>query len=779
MPSTLPVQGLSGRQSSEEKPPFRQLVKQTPETLKFTEEMKVNSTKLGMQVNNTKLDMEPNEASQDEHKEVEHMRRKRSSNVWKKELEEKLFYRAAEEATVVDCYEKMLSEPEISTLLLVTGPTGTGKTRLVKHALQKRVQDQGGYFLRGKFDQLCRPEPYRGLVSAFTEFTSQVVERGPEAVDAVRFAIRKAVGDECCVLVSMIPALARIFGIDQSQCKNSSKADDAIQRFVFAFRMFMRAVSSLEQPMVLLLDDLQWADPCSIDIISSIVTDLKNNQGLFVVGTCDVKSNDNYLSQKLRELETSGSATITNVSINNLELGEVNHLLGNVLQLSRLDETEALGMIVNGQTNGNFFYIIEFIRWMQDSGLLLFDSKIGSWIWDVDEIRMTIDLCHVGDFLTDKLEQLPMEMRDVLKVAACFGSHFEETLIEYVLDCPVGTILTDAVGIGVLLLEGAPGQYAFEHDGIQEAAYRLIPESGRELFHLEVGRRLWRRLSKEDLDRNIFVLLSQMNIGKRLITREKERYAIASLCLHAGKKAAKSSTFRIATIYLNLAIDLLGDRSWRDEYDLSLAIYNAAAEMDMCTANFEAMETLVESVLKHARCPSDKIQAQATKIYAMGACNRQQEALDLGIAVLAGLGEHFRRHMCKGEMISELHSVQRMLKGKSNEQLMRLPNIEDGDILSCLQILNLVSTGIESMTCNLIIERFLTVCLPAFLWADVFTCFAGSTKVGTFRHVEAHEVNAYPRSQHDRSNSIRNLWDVMRKWNERCRRSLSFRRTRP
>ena len=189
-----------------------------------------------------------------------------------------------------------------------------------------------------------------------------------------------------------------------------------------------------------------------------------------------------------------------------------------------------------------------------------------------------------------------------------------------------------------------------------------------------------------------------MNIGKRLITREKERYAIASLCLHAGIKAAKSSTFRMATVYLNLAIELLGDRGWRDEYDLTLAVYNAAAEMEMCTANFEAMETLGASVLKHARCSSDKIQARATQIYAMGVCDRQQEALDLGIVVLEGLGERFPRHMCRHAMMSELHSVQKLLRGKSNEQLMRLPNIADEEILACLQILNLVRTRIESMT---------------------------------------------------------------------------------
>lgn len=684
--------GSSSPQSRrEEQPRFRQLSKNVDsDAIQSVEEMKLNSE-------TGKLSMySPKPASlattDYEIRVAEDLHCRRNSTVWRVHLEGILFRRSKEEATMVRCYETMLSEHETSTLLLVKGPVGAGKSWLVKNAFQQRVKDQGGYFLRGKFDQLRRPEPYRGFVSAFNDFTNQVIERGPEAVDAMRLAIYKAIGDECCVLISMIPALERILG-DRKDRSNESKIDDGIQRFVFVFRMFMRAISTLEQPMVLLLDGLHWADDCSLDIMSSILKDLKNNNGLIVVGTyddSDVMVSNSYLSRKLRELEISDGVAITSVSIHNLEHGEVNNLIGNALKLSRLDKTEELGSIVSGQTKGNLFYIIEFIRWLQDSGMLMFNSDAGSWIWDADEIRMTIDLCQVGDFLNDKLEQLPVEMRDVLKVAACFGSNIEETLIEYVLDRPVGSILDEAVANGILVIDGAPGKYAFEHDGLQKAAYSLIPESNRELFHLEVGRRLWRRLNKEELDRNIFVLLSQINIGKSLITREKERYTIASLCLHAGRKAAKSSTFRTATVYLNLAIDLLGDRGWRDEYELTLAVHNAAAEMDMCTANFEAMDKLIESVLIHARCQGDKIQARATQIYAMGVSDRQQEALDLGLAVLASLGERFPRNLCRSKMVSELKSVQKLLKGKSDEQLMRLPHIENGEILACLQILNLM-----------------------------------------------------------------------------------------
>jgi predicted ATPase len=147
------------------------------------------------------------------------------------------------------------------------------------------------------------------------------------------------------------------------------------------------------------------------------------------------------------------------------------------------------------------------------------------------------------------------------------------------------------------------------------AACNLIPEANRELFHLEIGRRLCRRLSKTALDQNIFVVLSQMIVGRRLTTRSTERYSVA-LCLHAGRKAAKLSNFRVALIYLKFGIELLGDRGWRDAYDLSLTFNNAVAEMEMCATNFEGMELVIESIICHARCSDDKIQARTTQLYA-------------------------------------------------------------------------------------------------------------------------------------------------------------------
>jgi predicted ATPase len=695
-----------------------------------------------------------------------------SPDQWRHVLERTFFHRTQEVAAVVKGFQDKLDHPETTSFILVTGPLGMGKTRLVQHALSDRVRARGGYCIRGRHDWSGRPIPYCGLVSAFDDYVAQVVERGPEAIDAVRFAVSRAVGDECSVLVRIFPSLRRIVGNREDDIKEA-KSEDTLQRFVFVFFLFINAIASLEHPLVLLLDDMHWADACFVDLISLFV--MKRIGGLVIVCTYDESYRDCYFAQRLKEVNTDGCVRVVPIPLAPLDTGEVTHVLGNALQLSRLDMVEDLASIVSRQTSGNMFYIIEFLQWMQDSDLLVFDRKNMTWQWDASEIeRVLMERGHGGDFLKEKLEELPTEMLDVLKVAASFGSQLDQAQIEYVLDFPIDSILSQAKAIHILLVDERTGVYEFGHDGIQKAVYKLIPVDGRELFHLEAGRRLWRRLKEAELEQHLFVLLSQMIMGKRLITREKERYAIASLCLHAGKKAAKLSTFRLATVYLNFGIGLLGDRGWRDEYDLTLAMYNAAAEMNMCTGHFDAMEPLLESVLKHSRSSCDRIQAESTKIYALGMADRQDDALDLGLAVLAGLGVKLPWSKCKYSMKSELKAVHRLLRGKSNEQLMRLPYIGDQDILACLKILSVVSVLSLIGALGHVVCLFLS---HTSLNADVYACYSDSTTPGSVHRIENDETDSHSWSQFAGPGSVFRIRNRMHECIARCRHGVSLWRT--
>jgi predicted ATPase len=669
--------------------------------------------------------------------------------------------------------------------LLVTGPTGSGKSHLVLHALQGILRESG-YLIRGYWDQLRHPEPYQAYVTAFSDFTIQILEQqGPDKIRALRNNIQEACGTESGVLLEMIPALHAILDYPDEDSGNgalrskafyhslpsySKQGDSAIQRFVFVFRTFLHAVSSLKEPVFLVLNDLQWADPCSIDLLSRIITD--RPPGLFVVGTYigtdmyqDHSSGDtaaptpeaSYMVQKLFEMERSraGTALVRTVSIQDFDCNQVKYLLDQSLQQSSLFDLQVnddLCQLVMEETQGNLFLIVQFLRWLLEQGLLQTkcpQSAFCYWEWNMNDIRRAVRDRAVKNkgtngtkyYVSEKLEQLPAGMTNVLKVGACLGcSHIEDQLIEYVLDFPVASILSEAVGLGMLVpLDSGYGEsqkYSFPHNGIQMAVYRLIPEPDRELFHLEIGRRLWRHLGKDELDRCIFIILSQMFLGRRLITRIPERYSIANLCYHAGRKAAKTSNFRVALTYLNFGIELLGDRGWRAEYELSLMMYIAAAEMEVCNANYEGMEALVKSILVNGRSAEDKVPAKTLQIYTLGVTDRQQLGLDMGRELVSDLGFPFPRRFSGASFRKELKSVQRLLRGKSNDYIGRLPIIEDKNVLAALNVLNLVSFS----RCDVAFGHSDTTCCTFFL-ADVSPRRTCSTKLVTICYTETDEVN--------------------------------------
>jgi len=636
--------------------------------------------------------------------------------------EQKIVLRQASEA----CFQRR-TDPTAPYphFLMITGPSGCGKTRLARSlpCCCNEQQEHSCYYyvLSGKFNLRSQLQPYEALVAAFADLAPAVLARDG-AADPLRAAIAAALSpQEAAVLVNMIPSLKALLNttttkttmesedqvvsaaaksiqgehnIQQKPPSAAGDGSDGVQRFVLVFRSFLQAICSLRYPIVLFLDDLHWADACSLDVLRSVVAD--QHAGLFIVGTAD----DSRLwvsSSSLVELLKESCVTIR---VNNLDRESVGRYVAQALESGEdeedaEDEYDSLVDTLCHQTGGNPLYMKEFLLWLQDAGTLYYNSRKRKWEWDNSSIdsSTTHGPRTITDFLKDKVEASPCseETKEVLKVASCFGSHrCNDRLIEYVLGYAVSPHLKEATSCGFLEAHD-DGSYSFAHDSVQDAVYRLIPESERELYHVEVGRRLWRKLSQEEVDRYIFLLLAQFDLGRRHITRQKERMKVATLCLHGATKSARATSyFSTAVVCLELGISLMGDKGWRDNYDLTLALHNAGAEMEMCTANFDRMNMLIDRVVRRGRNPLDKAQALGSRVYALGVSGRQQEAIDLGIEVLNSLGETMPIRRFTANIVVEMTKIQTRLKGRSDEQLMRLPYLQDPHKFACLNILQLM-----------------------------------------------------------------------------------------
>ena len=614
---------------------------------------------------------------------------------WKARLRhENLIDRSREEEILQKCCN-YFKQKKHSAFIMITGSCGSGKTRLVRKLANA---NQDFYFLSGKFNLRGQLQPYAAIISALSQLVPAAQAR--DEVDQIRSAVSGVLqAEEKAFLSKMIPSLEPLLSTssvnelesvssgDQSDYAAPSQGtggSDGVQRFVLVFRSFLKGLCSAGRPIVLHLDDLHWADACSLDVLRTVVSD--QHKGFVLVGTAD---NDSiWMSPRLMDLKKSCCVP---VELHNLDLDGVRQFVSHSLEYDEKSrECESLVDIVSRYTGGNLLYMKEFLLWAQEAELLYFR---GRWVWDTAAFDASLsDPISVVEFLGNMLEEkLPAETKDVLKIGACLGSHqLNEHLLEYILGHPVREYLEQARGQGILSA-GDDGAYCFVHDKLQEASYCLIPELERELFHLEVGRRLWRKLDKEELETHVFTLLSQFEIGRRLVTREKERVRLATLCLHAGSKAAKSTSyFCTAVICFELGISLLAKTGWKDHYALTLALHTSAAEMQLCTANFDRVNQLAGIVEKRARAPLDKIQAVGTQISVLGVTDKQCEAVDLGIELLTSLKEPLPKRRFHAHTLYEMAAIMKLLKGKSNFQIIRLPELRDPVKIACLHVLQLM-----------------------------------------------------------------------------------------
>jgi predicted ATPase len=603
-----------------------------------------------------------------------------------------LFGRERETELLDDALHRRLKPDAKPELILISGSSGTGKTVLSKK-LRKPVEEKDGFFIMGKFDQLQRPEPYAPLVAAMTTFVMLVLERGEAVVENTKLAILEAFGDHIGVLTDMIPALVEVVG-KQSPC--ILKGSEAQDRLKTIFCKFVRVSCSIQRPLVLVMDDLQWADVGSLELLEGIISDPLSH-GLAVVGIC--RSNEVPVSHEfsiiLRRLEDERETFITNVEVGNLSLEATTLLVSKVL-CSSSEKSTFVSHTLHAKTDGNVFFIVELLKVIYEDGVLVPDESNNEWLWDNNVWARTLqDSNDVVDLVVQRIEKLPAVCRILLSTAACLGAELDECLLFKFMDEAFN--LHEAIyrcsSEGILMKDTNSEHYRFCHDRIQQASYYLIAEEERPLFHLSLGRQLVQTLTDFELTGYIFVVVDQLLRGVDYIEDETEKVEVATLCVQAGHRAVLSSDFKTALRCFQLGETLLdARRKWIDYYDMTLDIFNAKAEAFCCLADFDGMERTVDSIFANATCFDDKLRGYMLRIYSLGCLLRLQDAIQLGLGVLERLGEKFPKNRGDILLVGSLLNVKRMLWKKTDAGILRLPDISDGHKLSAMGILNMVVT---------------------------------------------------------------------------------------
>ncbi|MEG3842382.1 serine/threonine-protein kinase PknK, partial [Microcoleus sp. herbarium14] len=580
-------------------------------------------------------------------------------------IPEKLYGRETEVKALLEAFDR-ISNPTLSKggqggveIMLVAGFSGIGKTAVVNE-VHKPIVRQRGYFIKGKFDQFKRDIPFSSWVQAFQNLIRQLLTESAAEVQKWRLKILEALGDNSQVIIDVIPELERLIGKQPEVPELEGNA--AQNRFNLLFQKIIRVFATKEHPLVIFLDDLQWADSASLKLMQLLMSET-DTRYLLLIGA--YRDNEVFrahpLMLTLDEIR-SYSATVNQITLAPLDQPSLNRLIADTL-ICPLERAIPLTELVFTKTKGNPFFATQFIKSLHEDGLISFDftppyQRVaslqtppyqgvarGGWQCDIAQVRTLALTDDVVEFMAIQLQKLPTNTQEVLKFAACIGNEFDLATLAIVyqksqsetaadlwkalqegLVIPIAEVykfFQDSESVELAQTSDLSVPYRFLHDRVQQAAYLLIPESQKQFTHLEIGQLLLRKgghggtaPTEAEKEEKIFDIVNQLNIGVELITDQIERKELAQLNLIAGHKAKTSTAYEASLKYLNVGRKLLAKDSWQTSYELTLVLYVEATESAYLSTDFELMEQLAAIVLQQARTILDKVKVYEVKISA-------------------------------------------------------------------------------------------------------------------------------------------------------------------
>ena len=569
-------------------------------------------------------------------------------------IPEKLYGREAEVQTLLDAFDRVADGN--SEMMLVAGLSGIGKTAVVNE-VHKPITQKKGYFIKGKFDQFNRNIPFCAFVQAFRSLMGQLLGESDAALVAWKTKILAAVGESGQVLVEVIPELAAIVGEQPPVPELSGSA--AQNRFNLLFGQFVRVFATPEHPLVIFLDDLQWGDSASLNLLKLLMEESERGH-LLVLGA--YRDNEVFPAHPLMlcldEIEKQGGQLET-LTLKPLSESDINQLVADTL-LCETEVAAPLSRLTYQKTRGNPFFTTQFLQGLHEEGCIIFEVEAGYWQCDMARLRELTLTDDVVAFMVGRLQKLPKETQEVLKLAACIGNHFDLQTLAKV--CNLTSQAEVAVDLWCVLQEGfvVPENetykffqgstsgvanveeisigYRFLHDRVQQAAYSLISDDRKQATHLKIGQLILNKTSESELEENIFTIVNQLNIALSLIKSESERLQLARLNLVAGKKAKASTAYTAAIEYLEKSLALLPEHCWKSQYDLTLSCYVNAIECEYLNAHFVKADSLAKIVLKRAQNLLDRVRIYELKIQMHVARLESMAAMELGLQVLEMLG---------------------------------------------------------------------------------------------------------------------------------------------
>ncbi|WP_437970173.1 AAA family ATPase [Sorangium sp. So ce260] len=637
----------------------------------------------------------------------------RSDRVGELRIIQKLYGREEQTATLLATFDRA-SRGSVE-LLLISGEAGVGKSALVQE-LHKAIARRRAYFIEGAFEQIGRSTPYASVASALRSLVRSLLAERTDALELWKAKLLEALGPNGQVLIDLVPELALVIGAQPAVAELGPT--ESQNRFNLVFQNFLRVFATREHPVVLALEDLQWADAASLKLIHTLMTG-PGTAHLLVIGT--TREGEVAAAHPLRHLVDalrSASVAVHAIPIEPLELSAVAQVVAEALDCP-VEQAAPLSEVVFEKTRGNPFFVSQFLRTLRKEDLLRFDARSRAWTWDLGAIQAMTITDNVVTLMAGKLKELAPDTQRALMLAACLGHEFELGVLSAICERSrrdTAAHLWEALRDGLIQPTGtefrfvhAPARsdatddvpstrlnvsYRFLHDRVQQAAYSLLDDERRKAAHLRIGRLLLSEVGSGDRDDAVFAIVNQMNLAAELISERGERLELARLNLAAGRRAKAANAHQAAADYLTAGTSLLGEEAWARDGDLMFALCVTLAECEYMCGHFDRAESLFDLLLSRASSTLERAQVHNLRIVLYLTLFKVADCMSVGRAGLALFGIELPRseEQYQAALDAELAEVPVHLGSRRIEELVDAPALEDREMLTVLELLTNLSS---------------------------------------------------------------------------------------
>ncbi|QHT70733.1 AAA family ATPase [Rhodocytophaga rosea] len=616
------------------------------------------------------------------------------------QISQKLYGREKEMAQLLQLWEKSCAG--YFQLLFISGYSGVGKTSLVQ-TLHKPITERSGYFVSGKFDQYYRNIPYYAWIQVFESFINQILSESHTRVEYWKKTILEAVGTQGKLLVDVVGNLEILIG-KQPEVAEASPVENQ-NRFNQIVINFITAISGQKHPLFMFIDDWQWADFPSLELLKVVAT---SEQIRYLTLTGSYRDNEvdqtHPLLEKWQEIQKQ-HREIYQIQLSNLNVDHIGQLLNDTLHCP-VSYCLPFTQLIFSKTQGNPFFVRQLLHSIHEAHLLQYNASLKRWDWNVEKIRQLNITDNVVEFMAGKILRMPVASQQVLKLASCIGTTFQvETLaIIYQKNSnQTSRELQKPLQEDMIISDGAT--YKFAHDRIQQAVYSLIPENERSRVHWQIGTLLLHNVKEQAdaenlLNEQLFEIVNQLNAGKALISEEEESVQLATLNLQAGQKAKSASAFQPAAQYFRNGIDLLPPDAWLKYYELTFPLYEQGAECEFLIGEQESSEQHYQTLLTHARTALEKANILAFQVWQYISLFKLEAANQKAVLGLhlTGIDVPQTESVLIEEIASLEAQIESVIKRQNIHDFIDVPPVSDQELI--VQMKNLYGLAFQTFYIN-------------------------------------------------------------------------------